>query len=75
MDSNYTPVFDAWIGSIFPRTSCLGKSKMGRRRSRWNAINGLAGFPFPRVSMDFIVETYHHYCESKIQNLECLTRL
>ena len=75
MDSNYPHVLYAGIGTIFPRASCLGQSKMGRGRSSRHAIDGLAGFPFSRISLDSTLETYDYYCESKIQNPGCLTSL
>lgn len=75
MDTNYTHVPHARIGSIFPRASCLGQSKMGRGRSCRHAIDGLAGFPLSRISLDSTFETDHYYCESKIQTTGCLTRL
>ncbi len=75
METNYTHVSDAWIGAICSRASYLGQSKMGCRRSSRDAINGLVRLPFPRITLDFNVETGHYYCESKIQNPGCLTPL
>ncbi len=75
MDSNYTHVYDAWISAIFPRASCLGQSKMGRRGSCGHAIDGLVRLSIPWFPLDFTVEAHHYYCESKIQTPSCLTRL